>query len=73
MEPGSCRHVDIEFVSAYPIQGDFNRDYEIGFYDFSVLTSNWLEVMPAGFKGDLDLGRDVDIDDLEIFARYWLE
>lgn len=66
-------YVDIEYISAYPMPGDFNRDKMVDAVDFGIMAKNWSSFLPERFIGDLDQDRDVDVDDLEIFARYWLE
>jgi len=70
---GSAGHyVDIEYISAYPIPGDFDRDKNVDLFDFAVLTAHWLEKLPTEFIGDLDLDRDVDFADILVFCEYWL-
>jgi hypothetical protein len=64
--------VEIEYISAYPFPGDFNRDGLVDLNDYSVLAANWQKEMHPGFAGDLDNNRKVDVDDLFIFSKYWL-
>jgi len=66
-------YVDIEFISAYPIPGDFDRDNDIDLADFAALAANWLEVLPAEFIGDLTGDRAVGIEDVSILLENWLE
>jgi len=66
-------YVDIEFISAYSIPGDFDRDKNIDLADFAALAANWLEVLPTEFIGDLTGDRTVDIDDVSILMENWLD
>jgi hypothetical protein len=54
---------------AIGVVGDFNADYQIDFKDYAYLSNNWL----SSGTGDLDNSGTVDINDLVIFASYWLE
>jgi DMSO/TMAO reductase YedYZ molybdopterin-dependent catalytic subunit len=44
----------------------------VNFTDFSILANNWLLSGP-GLLGDLNDSNRVDINDLKIFADYWLD
>ncbi len=48
---------------------DYNRDEAINFTDYTILTSSWLTIDP---ERSLDDDEDVDIDDIAIFADFWL-
>ncbi len=65
-------YVDIEYISAYPFPGDFNRDGSLDLKDFAVIAENWRKDRHAGFVGDLDNDRKVDVNDLSVFYTYWL-
>lgn len=56
---------------------DFNNDTRVDFADFAVLASHWQETGcgdPDLCEGtDLDADGNVDINDLILFAHYWLE
>jgi hypothetical protein len=66
-------YLDIDYISAYPFPGDFNRDENVDFGDFATLASHWAQDRSAGFVGDLDGDRKVDLNDLSVFAAYWLK
>jgi subtilisin family serine protease len=64
---------------AYPIcwpYGDFNRDYNVNFKDFTLFAAHWMETdcdIPYWCgKSDLDFSSITDITDLGIFAENWL-
>ena len=65
-------YADIDYISAYPFPGDFNRDETVDLRDFSTFASHWGQDRAAGFVGDLDGDRKVDAADMAIFAEYWL-
>jgi hypothetical protein len=56
---------------------DFDDDGIVNFQDFAVLGSNWRRTdctEPQYCSGaDLDVDEDVGVDDLKLFAEYWLE
>jgi hypothetical protein len=56
---------------------DFNRDAKVDFADFAIFTSHWPGVVcnePDWCEGiDLDRDRSVSLNDLMLFADYWLE
>jgi hypothetical protein len=66
-----------KFVFSHVPSRDFNRDTKVDFVDYAIISafrgmtdcadSNWCE------GTDLDTDGDVDIDDLILFADYWLE
>jgi hypothetical protein len=65
-------YVDIDYISAYPFPGDFNRNEKVDLGDFATFASHWGQDRAAGFVGDLDGDRKVDFNDLSIFTAYWL-
>jgi len=66
-----------KFVFSHVPSRDFNKDTKVDFVDFAIISafrgatdcvdSNWCE------GTDLDTDGDVNIDDLMLFADYWLE
>lgn len=56
---------------------DFNRDTKVDFVDFAIFASCWQGVVcnePDWCEGiDLDRDRSVSLNDLMLFANYWLE
>lgn len=56
---------------------DFDQDTQVGFADFALLASHWLETgcgQPEWCAGaDIDKDGNVDYDDLTFFAEYWLQ
>jgi hypothetical protein len=55
---------------------DFNSDTKVDFADFAIFASCWQGVVCAGpdwCKGDLDMDGWVDLNDLILFADFWLE
>jgi hypothetical protein len=56
------------------ITGNFNSDCQVDFDDYAYLSNNWLLSTPDIINPNTDLNADgaVDINDLAIFADYWL-
>jgi hypothetical protein len=65
------------FVFSHVATRDFNNDSRVGFVDFALLGSHWLDTgcgHPDWCEGaDLDADGNVDCDDLMLFTDYWLE
>jgi hypothetical protein len=59
------------------VQVDLNADDWVDFADYSLLVNNWLDGNCADSNdcngADLDLSGSVDMVDLQIFSRHWLE
>ena len=68
----SGHYVDIDYISAYPIPGDFSRDGMVDLADFTTFASHWGQDRAAEFIGDLDGDRKVDQADLNILVKHWL-
>jgi hypothetical protein len=50
-------------------EADLNYDFVVDFKDFAKLGGNW----PLPLAGDFNNDKKVDIGDLKILARYWLQ
>ncbi len=70
---GGIAFVDI--VADWDITADFNNDGEVNLLDFSELAAAWMSSTgDANFKDIYDLSPDgtIDMNDLVIFAEFWL-
>jgi hypothetical protein len=56
---------------------DFNKDTKVDFSDFAMLASYWQETDCGSIDDcegtDLDTNGNVDLEDLRLFALFWLE
>ncbi|MHC4750405.1 MAG: metallophosphoesterase [Planctomycetota bacterium] len=71
--------VQIVLAEPYPIGkrgGDFNGDGFVDILDFAIWAVKWLDSSCSNSNwcecADLDVSGDVDVADLELFARGWL-
>ena len=62
-------------ISCFGMTGNFNADCQVDFEDYAYLSNNWLLSTPNIIDPNTDLNTSgtVDINDLVIFATYWLE
>ena len=67
------QYVDIDYISAYPIPGDYDRDEDIDMVDFNTLAGNWLKKRPPEFIGDLTGDHIIDFYDVSVFLENWLQ
>jgi len=66
------QYVDIKYISAYQIPGDFDRNWTIDLYDFAQIGNNWGKYLGPNSTGDLNDDRHVGFEDLKIFVENWL-
>ena len=74
---GGTRTINVS-LTPIPHPADFIFDGSINFQDFAVFSSQWLRQDCTDpdtnrcRKADLDRSGQVDVNDLSLFARYWL-
>lgn len=68
--------VNAAIMSDYGLAGDFDRDQDVDFFDYAILSRYWQEVNCACKwwcgGADIDRGGCVDFFDLAAFAANWL-
>ncbi len=64
-------HGDV--LTASPILGDVDIDYEVDLSDFAAIAAEWLDYPGCCYGADISCDTIVNLDDIEYLAQNWLE